>query len=803
MNDKLTYQELEKENAILNEKLRIANSIINSQNINQDIHLLFLNTLNDFFWLLDEQGNIIFVNDYVVHRLGYTREELYKMNVLTVHPPERRNEASKIVGEMLQGVTEFCPIPVFTKTGKYIPVETRVVKGLWNNQNVIFGISKDISELKLSEEKFSKAFHINSNLTAISEFETGKYIDVNQKFLDTFQLKRDEVIGRTSVELNLFEATTRKELLTKFSKNDSFTDYEMEINYKGKVIHGLFSAHSFYLQDKKCWITIMLDITERKKAEILQRKNEKIEAQNDEFKRLNEALKIAKEKTEYINERLQSIFLAASTCIGIIKNRIITEVNELFFKLLGYEPNEIIGKSASIIYPNIEEYERVGLEKYKQIELYGTGSIETVWMKKNGELVNIFLSSTPLNLNDLSNGMTFTALDITKRKQIENEMLIAKEKAEESKQLFKSLIENAPDGVVILDKSGKFKYGSPNAIRHFGYSRKDFIGHLGEEFAHPDDMPLISKTFETIFANPEVKPTVKYRFKRKNGEFRWLETTFTNLLSDKYINGIVLNFSDITERKQIEIELLKSKEHFKAIFEQASAGIGIALPNGKIINSNPKFAEILGYSIDELLTKSAFDITFPGDMQKEKLLIRQVLDRNFDTFFIEKRYIHKNGHTVWAYLSSNVVKDENGDIEYVIGVVIDISEQKKIENELIVAKDKAEESDRLKSAFLQNMSHEVRTPLNAIVGFSQLLTNENQSIGKIKKYSDMISSSSKKLIDIISDVIEISQIQAKLVFIKNTDFDLIKIVMETIQEIKSKLDNKEIDFIVNSNITGH
>jgi PAS domain S-box-containing protein len=144
--------------------------------------------------------------------------------------------------------------------------------------------------------------------------------------------------------------------------------------------------------------------------------------------------------------------------------------------------------------------------------------------------------------------------------QVNKELIEAKEKAEESEQRFRSLIENAPDGVVIIDESGKFKYVSPNAERLFGYSKDEAIGRSGDEYTHPDDLPLVLKTMETICANPGLKPTVQYRFKRKNGEFRWIETTFTNSLSDKAINGIVLNFSDITGRKYALEELRISKE---------------------------------------------------------------------------------------------------------------------------------------------------------------------------------------------------------------------------------------------------
>jgi PAS domain S-box-containing protein len=253
-----------------------------------------------------------------------------------------------------------------------------------------------------------------------------------------------------------------------------------------------------------------------------------------------------------------------------------------------------------------------------------------------------------------------TAQDITERKQAElllqkknhdieaqyeeymqlNELLrqtnldleIAKAKAEESKQTFKSLIENAPDGVVIIDENGKFKYGSPNAARHFGYNENEIIGHSGDEYTHPEDLPIIHKTFETIMNKPIQKPKLIYRFRRKNGEYRWIETTFTNLLSDKAINGIILNFTDVTERKQILEDLL-------------------------------------------------------------------------------------------------------------------------------IAKAKAEESDKLKTAFLQNISHEIRTPLNGILGFSNLLQDDDVSPEEMKEYSVIINQSGNRLLEIVNNVLDISKIE--------------------------------------------
>lgn len=116
----------------------------------------FFNAVYDMLFILDEQGNILHANQTVFDRLGYNQDDLYGKTVLQVHPEERRDEALQNVMEMLQGTREYCPIPVVSKGGQTIAVETRVKNGFWDGKPVLFGVVKDISDLKRSEEKFSK-----------------------------------------------------------------------------------------------------------------------------------------------------------------------------------------------------------------------------------------------------------------------------------------------------------------------------------------------------------------------------------------------------------------------------------------------------------------------------------------------------------------------------------------------------------------------------------------------------------------------------------------------------------------------
>ena len=109
-------------------------------------------TIDDFKFILDKDGQIIKTNPIVEQRLGYTTEELIGMSVLQVHPPTRRDEAANIVGEMLAGRLYVCPVPFCKKNGELIPVETKVVLGKWDGKDALYGMSRDISERLKAEE---------------------------------------------------------------------------------------------------------------------------------------------------------------------------------------------------------------------------------------------------------------------------------------------------------------------------------------------------------------------------------------------------------------------------------------------------------------------------------------------------------------------------------------------------------------------------------------------------------------------------------------------------------------------------
>jgi PAS domain S-box-containing protein len=248
---------------------RMANVLTMDLHQSEENFRTFFGSIADFLFVLDGNGNIIDVNETVLRRLEYTKEELIGQPVLMVHPEAQRAEAGAIVAAMVAGTRDFCPVPVISKNGTKIQVETRVYPGVWDSKPALFGVTKDVSSIKQSEEKFSRAFQAGSNLMAISTIQTGVYRDVNEMFLQVLEYKREEVIGRPSGALNIFDDYQQRDLIKASVAETGFAkDIEVKVRAKtGKVLIGLFSATAITIGEEQCWLTTMTDITARKELE--------------------------------------------------------------------------------------------------------------------------------------------------------------------------------------------------------------------------------------------------------------------------------------------------------------------------------------------------------------------------------------------------------------------------------------------------------------------------------------------------------------------------------------------------------
>jgi PAS domain S-box-containing protein len=242
------------------------------------------------------------------------------------------------------------------------------------------------------------------------------------------------------------------------------------------------------------------------------------------FERLADSVALAfmqkkvKKDLQMNENRLKSIFKVAPIGIGVVTSRILTEVNSMICTMTGYSQEELIGASARILYPTREDYEFVGKVKYHQIAENGTGTVETRWQKKDGSIINILLSSTPIDINDLSIGVTFTALDITERKTSE-------EKIRESEALLSEVGRIAKIGGWEVDlRSGKSSW-TPEAANIHELDTNDATGvESGYEFYPSGSREMIKDAFTS--AVEKAKPyDLELEFITAKGNHRWVRTS--------------------------------------------------------------------------------------------------------------------------------------------------------------------------------------------------------------------------------------------------------------------------------------
>ncbi len=269
------------------------------------------------------------------------------------------------------------------------------------------------------------------------------------------------------------------------------------------------------------------------------------------------------------------------------------------------------------------------------------------------------------------------------------------------------------------------------------------------------------------------------------------------LLNERLESIVVERTSDLSEEiklsNQIAERLKESEEKFHSITENSADAIFISDKQGKYLYTNKAVTVMLGFTSEEMKSKSIIDLS-PWDKRDEYLeIFKQVLREG--KVFTEIELLKKDGNFISTDLNSVLLP---GGLVY--GSCRDISERKHAKEDLIKAKDKAEESDRLKSAFLHNISHEIRTPMNAIVGFSALLGEPGVDTQTRQSFIEVIKQSSNNLLSIINDIVDISNIEANIVKIVKSETNFNTILNSLRNQFLPNVVDKKIQLICKTGV---
>jgi len=376
---------------------------------------------------------------------------------------------------------------------------------------------------------------------------------------------------------------------------------------------------------------------------------------------------------------------------------------------------------------------------------------------------------------------------LMERKQGEEALRVEQEKA----QLYLNI---AGSVIVVIDENENINLLNKAGFKLLGYSEDELIGKNWFANIIPERDREVTKAAFRQMMNEEMEFLEFYEnlIRLKDGTEK-LIAWHNVLICDKKGKpiGILASGEDITEHRKVDKELRKLSQ----AVEQSPVSVVITDRRGRIQYVNSRFCEKTHYQAEEVLGKNPRILksgSLPRSFYQE--LWQTILSgKIWRGDFLNKT---KDGNQYWERASISSIMDDSGEITHFIAIKEDITEQKKLEEELLQAKVEAENSNKARGDFLANMSHEIRTPMNAIIGLTHLAL-QTDLMPKQKDYLQKISLSAQSLMGIINDILDYSKFAAGKLTMENIQFNLWEVMEDVITILHSKAEEKGLEIVLN------
>lgn len=460
-------------------------------------------------------------------------------------------------------------------------------------------------------------------------------------------------------------------------------------------------------------------------------------------------------------------------------------VNPKAMHILGAKTSsQLVGQSAmKFVHP---DFHQIVAGNISQILKTGKAipTEEEKYIRLDGSVVDVEVSAKPFVYNNKP-AIIVIANDISERKQIET--MIA-----ESEEKYRSLIQNINVGVYRATPDGRFIEVNPAFARIFGYkSTQDVMKIFATDlYQNPQDRESLLKKMQQ---NGYVK---NYEIKQKKKDGTPIIISLTSQ-PHKDENGKIVWYDgvveDITERKQTEQTLKQSEERYRTLFETANDGICVLSTDGIVLSANRKLLELSGFSEKDIgYHISKYGIFTPEHLaiiqQNMKARIAGEKIKPYEVVIYPKKGIPKT-----VEITASLLYDTNNKVTAEVVFLHDITDRKQVEIELQKSKESAETANKAKTSFLHNMSHELRSPMTSIIGFTNLLLDSPQS-PENKEMLEAIKTSSNYLLKIINDLLDLSKIEAGKITVENNETNIIETVKKIHLRYQPIAQNKNINF---------
>jgi PAS domain S-box-containing protein len=470
----------------------------------------------------------------------------------------------------------------------------------------------------------------------------------------------------------------------------------------------------------------------------LQNINHTLQTEVIDHERAEETLRESEEKFRQLAANITDVFWITSPDLKVIH-----------YISPGYEL--IWGRSAESLYANAHQWVECILpeERERVFAIFGTltqnePSVSVEYRIARADGTVRWVHNRGFQVRDAAGKLvrlTGIVTDITERKRVE-------ETVRRSQAELRVLFDLVPAMIWFKDTENGILRVNKQVAETIGKSVDEIEGKPSFEIYPKEAAKFYADDLEVIRSGVP-KLGIVENLPDREGKELWVQTDKVPYCDkDGKVIGIVVMAQNITERKRAEEALRESEERFSGAFMQAPIGVALVSPDGHWLKVNQALCDLVGYSEDELLTRTFQDITYPEDLEVSRENVRQLIAGEIRSFQAEKRYAHKSGHLITALLSVSLVRNGQGQPHYLIAQIQDITKRKQLEAQLIQSQ-KMETVGKLAGG----IAHEFNSILTAIIGRSELLLSDLPSASPsftnaiaIRKAADLAAALTQQLL---------------------------------------------------------
>ena len=671
-----------------------------------------------------------------------------------------------------------------------------------------------------SSEILSSIFELNPDAIALTRASDGEFIDCNQEFLNQIGYNREEVIGRTSLELNLYNQEERERYVNEIRRKEDLHNFELRLKRKdGTLFDILFSARFIIVDDEEIILNIGKDITDRKKVETeIQNLCEELDVANEELRAINEELfnanEILKENAELYQQFFNTPLNGFALCEIITDDGgkpcdfVYIEVNQTFEDFTGLKREDVLNKKVTEILPPDEASELI--EIYSPVALLG----EKVHFEKPRPSLNRYYEIYAFSPEKKQ----FIALitDITSHK-------LAEERALKAQKDWEDTFEAVPDLIAIVDIDYQILRVNQALAGRLGVKADNCIGRKCFELIHgSNEPPLICPHKLMLEDGKEHK--IEVNEAKLKGDFINSASPIHNKKQE--IAGCVHVLRDITERKKAEKTLQVEHDLLQDIMNGAKNSHLVYLDrNFNFVRVNEAYAQTCGYRPEEMIGKNHFDL-YPHE--ENEAIFSHVRDTGEMVEYHDKPFEFpdqpERGVTYWDW-TLTPIKSQNDVVSLIFSLYettkskrAELKIKKLLENEQQLTEElqvsneelidtqnklrksinKLEISNQELEQFAYVASHDLQEPLRMVGSFTQLLEKryKNKLDDDADEYIGFIVEGSHRMKDLIDDLLVFSRLNTDKKEFKLTDLN--QLLENVLFNFKSVIEDNKIQIIVDS-----